>query len=384
MKNRTWLAFPGGTALRRGIQVLGQAGLVATCLGTAGLVRAQTFTADTPILAAPEAGAAAVAQARAGATLRLLQRRGFWLEVESGTARGWVRVSGVTRATGLAALETGRTGAHNIVAIASARSGPPRAGQGGRGEAASATRLDAWRAPPDQLAGFAQEGALAAADDAAGRACAARLLGAAPWHASQDLQRYVNLVGGLLAAQVAGRGDWRFGVLDAEVLHTASAPGGLVLVTSGLIRQLGSEDELAAALAHEMAHVMHRHLELGVRRQLQADAGPASPAALDRACTALYTRGLEQAAEHEADLQGPRLMALAGYDPSDYLGMLERLDTFHAGDSRMALHHATHPSPKERIDHLVRAGIDRLALPQASAQVRQARFARVVRAAFDR
>lgn len=44
------------------------------------------------------------------------------------------------------------------------------------------------------------------------------------------------------------------GVCLAGVLQ-----GGKVVVYSGMLRALGSEDELAAVLAHELAHVVARH-----------------------------------------------------------------------------------------------------------------------------
>jgi Zn-dependent protease with chaperone function len=45
-------------------------------------------------------------------------------------------------------------------------------------------------------------------------------------------------------------------------LHTRTtkkAPGGKVVVFTGLLRLMRSEDELAAVLAHEAAHVLARH-----------------------------------------------------------------------------------------------------------------------------
>jgi hypothetical protein len=60
--------------------------------------------------------------------------------------------------------------------------------------------------------------------------------------------------------------------------------------------------------------------------------------------------------------------------------VLEKLDGLAHGDPRMALLTSTHPSAKERIDYLVRAGIERLPIPTASAQARTARLNRSVRA----
>ena len=49
------------------------------------------------------------------------------------------------------------------------------------------------------------------------------------------------------------------------------------------------------------------------------------------------------------------------------------------GDPRMALLISTHPSARERIDYLARAGIERLPIPTASAEARTVRFNRLLR-----
>ena len=50
-------------------------------------------------------------------------------------------------------------------------------------------------------------------------------------------------------------------------MNALAAPGGKVLVFTGLLKALRSEDQLAAVLSHEVAHVIARHT---VRRQLGA------------------------------------------------------------------------------------------------------------------
>ena len=43
--------------------------------------------------------------------------------------------------------------------------------------------------------------------------------------------------------------------------HRVAAPGGYVFVYAGLITTTTSEDELAAVIAHELAHISQHHLE---------------------------------------------------------------------------------------------------------------------------
>ena len=48
-------------------------------------------------------------------------------------------------------------------------------------------------------------------------------------------------------------------MVDDPQLNAMAAPGGKVLVYTGLLRALQQEDQLAAVLSHEIAHVLARH-----------------------------------------------------------------------------------------------------------------------------
>lgn len=99
-----------------------------------------------------------------------------------------------------------------------------------------------------------------------------------------ELVRYVNRVGRVMAAHSArSQLEWKFGVLKDEQVNAWSAPGGFVFVTTGLLRKLKWEDELAGVLAHEISHVSRRHAlthytaykrtECNALLQLSANAG---------------------------------------------------------------------------------------------------------------
>ncbi len=135
-------------------------GAALCCL--AAVACAQTFNADTPVLAAPDAAASVVAQVRSGAPAKVLKRQGFWLEVEAGSAKGWVRISAVKLATssGPTAIDTGRLGANNIVATSAARGLSAKDLLEGRSDEKAVDRLNAMRPDARQIAQFAQEGGL--------------------------------------------------------------------------------------------------------------------------------------------------------------------------------------------------------------------------------
>lgn len=135
-------------------------GAVVLCFST--LASAQTFNEDTPVLAAPEAAAKVVGNARGGSAVKVVKRQGFWLEVEAGATKGWVKISAVklATATGPTAIDTGRLGGNNIVATSAARGLSAKDLLEGRSDEKAIERLNALRPEARQITQFAQEGGL--------------------------------------------------------------------------------------------------------------------------------------------------------------------------------------------------------------------------------
>ncbi len=225
-------------------------------------------------------------------------------------------------------------------------------------------------------------------EEKVGKAAAAQVLGAAPLVAADAAQTYLNLLGQALAAQAGTSYRWRFGVVRSDAINAFAMPGGYVLVASGLIKTLESEDELAFILAHEVAHVARRHHYQVVQRQRLADQAArglqtvtqdGETAKLAQASGQIYARGLDKTAEFEADRLGVEIMTRAGYDPAAALNVLDKLQRLKGNDPRAELLFSTHPSPAERMDMLLRAGIDKLPRPADKPQPgRQARFLKVL------
>ena len=54
--------------------------------------------------------------------------------------------------------------------------------------------------------------------------------------------------------------DWEFVVIQRPDPNAMVVPGGKVVVHTGLLDLMQTEDELAAVLSHEVAHVLSRHI----------------------------------------------------------------------------------------------------------------------------
>ena len=212
-----------------------------------------------------------------------------------------------------------------------------------------------------------------------GDTIAATVLGAAPVWRNPKVQSYVNLVGRNLARQVERKDvTWRFAVLDTPSVNAMAFPGGIVVVTRGLYRLLASEDELAAVLAHEIAHVNRKHQWKVIQKQkLIAMAGEAvTKSNSDRTAqvvadlgTKLIARGLDKTAEFEADRDGVVIAARAGYDSSALISVMGRLKAL-PNSADTSLLFSTHPSPADRIEAMTQAAtaqVEAAAIPSPAA-----------------
>lgn len=199
-----------------------------------------------------------------------------------------------------------------------------------------------------------------------GRQLSAILLGAKPLHPDMALQRYVNRLGRWISLQSA-RPDlpWTFAVLDDNGFNAFAAPGGYVFVTKGLIDRLADESELAGILAHEITHVTSKHhlkalrksAQTGLLSQLLAQqVGNKLPAGLSSQLIGLgrnlYSKGLDQGDELDADRNGVALAARAGLDPYGLVAVLQNLRNVPPDNPFFALSLSTHPATQVRLDQL--------------------------------
>lgn len=170
---------------------------------------------------------------------------------------------------------------------------------------------------------------------------------------------YVQRLGEKIAAGAPGyHFPYRFVVVSSPEVNAFALPGGYVFINTGAIEAAHSEGELAGILAHEIAHVALRHgtnqaskayvVKTGLGL-LDALAG-GSRARLGRAARA-YARTLflrfNRESEEEADLEGARLMAEAGYDPRDMASFFASLEE--RGGERAPDAEDDHPNPAVRV-----------------------------------
>lgn len=171
---------------------------------------------------------------------------------------------------------------------------------------------------------------------------------------------------------IAPRYSWEFKTIEKNEPNAFCLPGGKVAVYTGLLAITRTETGLAVVIGHEVAHALARHGGERMSDQIVAAVGvtaagavlastssgrnrtylPLMMAALGAGATVGYLLPMSRAQESEADRIGLILMAMAGYDPREAVGLWERMRAANSGRSRQAEWLSTHPADDTRIQNI--------------------------------
>ncbi|MBN1882896.1 MAG: M48 family metalloprotease [Deltaproteobacteria bacterium] len=198
---------------------------------------------------------------------------------------------------------------------------------------------------------------------AIGQAIAAEVAGRYGVMRNNDLTRYVNLVGKTVARKSdRPELEYRFAVLDTDIINSFACPGGYIFITRGALEAMTTEAELAAVLAHEVAHVAKKHIVKEIEQKQFLEAGgtaaanylDADPRIFNMATahgTELLFKGLSRTDEYQADKNGIIYAAEAGYDATGLVSFLETLKNVAGSDSTegISMLFSTHPDIDDRI-----------------------------------
>lgn len=158
-------------------------------------------------------------------------------------------------------------------------------------------------------------------------------------------------------------------LIQTNIVNAMAAPGGKIMVYEGLWDPNNGlardEDEIAAVMAHEIAHVNCRHSTEAMTRQMlpnalflgatvfaQAKEKTELAAALGGAFVlynGVWMTRYSRADEMEADAIGLMYMAKAGYDPRAALRIWERAAQQRTGNDPAASIFSTHPADSDRL-----------------------------------
>ncbi len=173
---------------------------------------------------------------------------------------------------------------------------------------------------------------------------------------------YVRQLGVKLSSKAPGYNfPYQFAVVGTREINAFALPGGFVFVNAGTIAAARNEGELAGVIAHEISHVALRHGTNQASKAYVAQRGldvlgslAGGDTDLGQAINSIGGTGANmlflkfgRTAESQADLEGARIMAAAGYDPRDMAKFFETLEK--QGGQRAPELLSDHPDPGNRV-----------------------------------
>jgi predicted Zn-dependent protease len=177
------------------------------------------------------------------------------------------------------------------------------------------------------------------------------------------ISEYINRVGQNLVRNSDAKVPFTFQIIEGDSPNAFALPGGYIFVYTGLIKIADEEDELASALAHEIAHVAARHMtkqatksEILNLASIPAGvilgggiAGIAARQGANFGIPAVFLH-FTRKDEAEADYLGLQYLYAAGYDPNGAISIFEKIQSLQkTRPGTLARIFSTHPMDADRI-----------------------------------
>ena len=170
---------------------------------------------------------------------------------------------------------------------------------------------------------------------------------------------YVGCVARNVTSVMPG-GNWEVRVFEDKQVNAFALPGGKIGVYTGLLKVATTQDQLAAVIGHEVAHVIAGHSAERVSEGLAAEMGGSvvqaatgvDPQVLGIATNVFFVLPHSRTQEAEADILGQDYMAKAGFDPRASIALWENMSR--SGGEKPPEVLSTHPADSTRIKGLTK------------------------------
>jgi predicted Zn-dependent protease len=186
-----------------------------------------------------------------------------------------------------------------------------------------------------------------------------------------SIVNYIKKIGQHVVAQHPSPPfEFDFYVIDQDVYNAFAAPAGHVFINSGLVAAMESEEELAGILAHEIAHVVCRHISKRIEQSKKiglvtlagvltgiflGGSSDVSGAITSGSIAAGQSLALQYSREDErqADQVGLKYLTKAGYGGEGLLRTLQKIrEKQWFGSKQIPSYMSTHPAIEERMAYL--------------------------------
>jgi Zn-dependent protease with chaperone function len=151
--------------------------------------------------------------------------------------------------------------------------------------------------------------------------------------------------------------EFRVEIDDSEVSNAMALPGGLIIVTQGLLDQVESENELAFVLGHELGHFRNRDHLRALGRGIVISVFFAVITGNDVAGVGIKAaditlRGFSREQESKADEFGLAVVHSEYGHVNQAARLFERWDQADENTLPILTYLSTHPQPGDRVEKL--------------------------------
>jgi predicted Zn-dependent protease len=160
--------------------------------------------------------------------------------------------------------------------------------------------------------------------------------------------------------------EYTFDIIESEEVNAFALPGGPIFFYRGLVDMFETEDQFAAIIAHEIAHVRHAHWAAqyadNLRRRLGIGillgllgANRDIVEAVSVADVLAFTLPYSRKHETEADRTGYQMMVDAGFNPQGKVDVFRKLQAMKGGGRTLEIF-STHPDDgtrKRRLSEMI-------------------------------
>ena len=161
-------------------------------------------------------------------------------------------------------------------------------------------------------------------------------------------------------------GKWEVVVFKDKSPNAFALPGNKIGIHTGMLALVDNQDQLAAVVGHEIGHVLAKHSNERASQKMAVSQGiniiqavSAPQTAIGQTAIGLLGVGAQygilmpysRTHESEADIIGVDLMAKAGFDPRQSIGLWQKMEQASQGQQPLEFM-STHPSHATRIQDL--------------------------------
>lgn len=202
-----------------------------------------------------------------------------------------------------------------------------------------------------------------------------------PISTDSKYNQVTNCIAGAITREIGG--NWEVVVFKDNTPNAFALPGNKIGVHTGMLQLVDNQDQLAAVVGHEVGHVLAKHSNERASQEMAVNQGLSVIQAVSQPQTALGQTALgmlgvgaqygilmpySRTHESEADVIGVDLMAKAGFDPQQSIGLWQKMERASQGQQPLEFM-STHPSHATRIQDLEKH------MPQAMSLFQQAQAA---------